>query len=183
MAGTKKLPAQAKQRRKVIWRDMGFWRPILIALGIVLVVTLGIIFIPKLWNTPLPEGTAEDPYASYRALYTEVKEYNFAHGGDQKLARKINAALESNTNNIAGYHFYQMAAAEYYYGVQDYERAAKFATEAENYAPTDREYQAVLEFYLKVYKKLGDTEKVSYYQGLYDELMYEPENCEGEDEE
>ena len=182
MAGAKKLPAKGK-KRKNIWRDAGFWRPIIIALSIILVVFLGIIFIPKLMSAPLPEGTTEDPYASYRALYTEVKQYSFAHGGDQKLERKIKTALERGTNNIAGYHFYLMAAAEYYYGVHDYERAAKFATEAENYAPTDREYQIVLEFYLKVYKKLGDAEKLEYYQGVYDEFTYEPENCEGDDEE
>ncbi len=180
MAGMTHLPVGAN-RRKNILRDFTFWRPIIIALGILALAVFGIVFLPKLWNMPLPEKATKDPYATYRALYTEVKEYGFAHGPDPELEQKIKKALSMGSGDPGGYYFYLMAAAEYYYGAGDYERALAFATDAELDAPTDKEYEEVLLFYIKTYRKMGDTENLNYYQKQYDDFTYEPENCEDEE--
>ena len=169
-------------RLKTLLSDKDFWRPVLIALAILAAVILGIISIPKLLALPLPQNN-EDSYAKYRALYTEAAEYNYAHGGSPELERKISKALELGDGNTGGYYFYLMAAAEYYYGTRDYERALDFAIAAEYNAPSDSEYEDVLLFYIKAYRRLGNTERADYYQTVYDEFTYEPEKCEEDETE
>lgn len=203
MAGTSELPAIKNRRSRAgsvkclvkpfttsdvkcstkPFTDRKFWQPILIALGVLAFAACAIIFIPKLANLPVFSAqSTEDPYAAYRAIYTEVKNYNFAHGGDKTLEQKVIKALDRGTDNISGYYFHLMAAAEYYYGVRDYNRALSFAEEAENYAPTDSEYEALLLFYVKCYRQLGDLEKSAYYQEVYDEFTYVPDACEDAEE-
>lgn len=144
--------------------------PVLAALGTVAAVVLGVVFIPKLLAIPFDEeAAAKAEYESYRAIYEEAKNYNYAFGGDQKLEKKIKRAVESETSNLAGYYFYLMAAAEYYYGVRDYDRAVNFAEEAATYAPTDDEIIELTDFFLKAYKKLGNEDALAYWQEIYDE--------------
>ena len=188
MAKTVEVPKTAKTRarKKSLLKDREFLIPVLSALGAVAVVVLGVIFVPKIMAIPLDEENvveSEEAYAAYRKLYEEAKSFNYAYGGDVKLENEIKRAVESDTINTAGYFYYIMAAAEYYYGVRDLDRAIAFAAEAENYAPTDLDWEDVVDFYIKAYKKQGDEESLAYWQQVYDDYHAEPENCDTSDEE
>lgn len=154
------------------------WFPIIAALLTVAIVISGVIFLPKLFAMPLNnEAHAEAEYASYRSLYEEVKNYNFAFGGDVKLEQKIKKALERSDDNVAGYFYYLLAAAEYYYNVRDYDLARNFAEEAETYSPTDTEYEELIDFFLKLFSKQGNVTAFEYWLDIYNEYHSEGSSC------
>ena len=161
-----------------------FWLPVLGALGVVAVVIFGVVFLPKLLSRPIDSFENEELYASYKSLYDEAKNFNYAYGGDLKLEKKIKTALDSDTDNLGGYFFYVLAAGEYYYHVRDYDRALKFAKEAETYSATDDQFVENIELFLRIYKKLGDAEAVAKWQSIYEEYQVDEDSeCATSDED
>lgn len=162
-----------------------FWLPIVAALATVAIVVCGVIFLPKLFATPLDSEAAEEAeYSKYYSLYEEVAKYNYAFGGSTTLEKKIKRALESEVDNVAGYFYYALAAAEYYYNVRDYNRALDYTDEAESYAATDTEWEFLIDAYLKIYKKLGNSDAVAYFEAMYDEYHVESDDdCSTDDTE
>lgn len=114
-----------------------------IELIIIGAIILGVIlwrFLPWFFVQPIP--VSDDPYAKYRALYSDVMDYDFENNGpSSELENRISRALSGNSDPIQLYYNLK-AKIEYYYHIGDYETALEAAKEAKGYAQisAEREY-------------------------------------------
>lgn len=161
-----------------------FYIPVLASLVTVTVIVLGVIFLPKLFRLAWPEKSDDDICRQSIALYEEVKSFSFAYGGDSKLAKKLQKAIDNPETEPACLYYDYMAVAEYYYGVRKFDNAIAFAEEASNYlGNSEEDWVNMTNFYIKAYNKQGDIEQRDYWQQQLDDYNTEPEGCEDEEAE
>lgn len=122
-------------------------RQSIILIAIVLVI-LGIRFIPWLFSQPL----TTDKYAQYRTLYNTIVDYNYDNGRDANLETRLDDATSSDMaeNNPTRYFFNLQAKALYYQHFGYTRKAIHLLEEAVYYAPDEDELD-VVEYAIDLY--------------------------------
>ncbi|MBQ3409908.1 hypothetical protein IJG66_00925 [Candidatus Saccharibacteria bacterium] len=120
---------------------------------IVILIVLGIRFIPWLFSQPI----AVDQYASYRTLYDAVTEYNYDNGRSDQLETRLEDGTSADIaeNNPTRYFFNLQAKALYYQHFGYTRKAIHLLEEATYYAPDEEELD-VVEYAIDLYTSYLD---------------------------
>ena len=127
-------------------------RRLAIEIVAIAVIVFGVIlwrFIPWLSDQPLP--ISDNPDSEYKNLYSIVESYDFSKGPDEQLEKRMDRAIEGNSNSIQLYYNLK-ARLEYNYRLGNYDLAREDLEEAKSYIPNEKEYEYIVDIDEKLSK-------------------------------